>query len=85
MRRQVELIVEDDGAGLPAGTDLRAISSMGMTLVIGLMRTAQRHNQVRSQQRYEVHDHIPRLIQSASFVSRLSALRSGEFDQTPIC
>ncbi|MBK7258946.1 MAG: GAF domain-containing protein [Ignavibacteriae bacterium] len=35
--KTVELTVEDDGIGLPAGTDVRAISSMGMTLVVGLV------------------------------------------------
>ena len=35
--KNVELTVEDDGVGLPAGTDVRAISSMGMTLVVGLV------------------------------------------------
>jgi two-component sensor histidine kinase len=35
--KTVELSVADDGVGLPAGTDVRAITSMGMTLVVGLV------------------------------------------------
>jgi two-component sensor histidine kinase len=33
---EVEMIVEDTGCGMPAGTDIRSISSMGMTLVSSL-------------------------------------------------
>jgi two-component sensor histidine kinase len=48
--KTVELLVQDDGVGIPATADVRAMTSMGMTLVLGLVNqlggkvTVERNN-----------------------------------------
>jgi two-component sensor histidine kinase len=38
---QAELIVTDDGVGVPSGLDLDAVESMGLTLVTSLVKQIQ--------------------------------------------